>query len=904
MQEREQRRGKNGEPPGGLMSLLDTMLDSALGLVGGQRGSIMLLDGAGRVLRIRHARGLPDDVVRNTKVAPGEGVAGRVLVEGQPVHMQGSREDGLPLDESLIMPLTTGRGVVGTLNLSRKGGREWGDELRDTAISFSRSVSQILEVERVGSERDERINEQDRVLAFSRIFGSTRELSKILELLLSCARELTGCESSFATVFEPSGRKYHSWAGHNLDGGLLEQAIEDLKDCSGHDFFSQAEPEYHEDLDVLPSGHPLRLLADHALARSCMVVPLVFGYRILGRLYLLNVEYPRMHQRTFRLLILLSQEATIAIDQARAMRELQQLAFIDPLTQVYNRTYWVQRFEEELVRSERRSQPLSLLMIDIDHFKVYNDTYGHLVGDEVLKMVSQVIRACLREVDVVGRFGGEEFAVLLPDTDEQGANYVAERIRLMVERLDLGRTGGGVGRLTVSTGLATCHGRKHTVEEVIRRADTALFVSKEGGRNRVSIYSPQGVKPSTSTGDTPPEDTADRERLSSSSEFLFRMADSLGGAREQRPLSSKLGFHILLAGGADGEHLALAGLFDGMGYKTLLSHDGNKALSATRTLSPDLVILDLELEGIQSLELLKRLKERDPLLPVIVITVVDEIQSAVEAIRLGADDYIVKPYGAEEIRQCVEKAFTKRFRLLSGEPAGEARESSIHDELERVSREVRREFVRSARDLRIMQEFNRRSIEHPTRGAVMVDSQLKVVQINRLAAEMLDLDEDRCLGRGIFNAVPILDNPRLSNALTHVEQTGEPVTINDIWLKYAGAESSALHKLSILPARLEEGEHYVMILLENMIDRRILAEEHRRLRMRVAKDIFGRIAQHLQVISGRGELLLHGARPDERSIRQVIEGVREITRILSELGADLPADTAVEDRPETPSGTP
>jgi DNA-binding response OmpR family regulator len=398
-------------------------------------------------------------------------------------------------------------------------------------------------------------------------------------------------------------------------------------------------------------------------------------------------------------------------------------------------------------------------------------------------------------------------------------------------------------------------------------------------------------------GIAPPEapPPGEEERLSSTSDFLFQMADSLGGAREERPLNVQLGYQVLVLGGAPQEHLPLVHLFDSLGYHTLLEQPdtpGAQVLEPLGQSLPDLAVLDLESPpaGLDGLIQLRELKTRDPLLPVIVLTAQEGIERAVEAIRLGADDYLLKPFGAKEIRACVEKAFSKRFRLLRGDRGGAARSSTLNADLSGVSDEVRREFVRSAQELRIMQEFNRRSLEHPTQGALMLDAQRRVLQVNRLACEMLGLDEPAARQRSLFGAAPTLDNPRVANALTHVEQAGEAVDINDFWLKSPGAEASALHKLRFIPVMLETGEALQLLLLENMLDSQLIREEGRRMRMRIAREIHGRIAQHLQVITGRAELSTLGGPPDPASMEQVLLAARRVSQILGELGADLPGE--------------
>lgn len=169
---------------------------------------------------------------------------------------------------------------------------------------------------------------------------------------------------------------------------------------------------------------------------------------------------------------------------------LRELAFKDPLTQLPNRRYLFERIESELGRSRRLDAPLSLLMIDIDRFKAYNDHYGHVAGDECLQRIAAALRAAaLRPSDLVARIGGEEFAALLPDTPAGNARTVGERMRQAVLGLDLPHAPGcGLDRVSVSIGIATVDlGRGEDLRGWINRTDACLYRAKELGRNRVCV---------------------------------------------------------------------------------------------------------------------------------------------------------------------------------------------------------------------------------------------------------------------------------------------------------------------------------------------------------------------------------------------------------------------------------
>lgn len=179
--------------------------------------------------------------------------------------------------------------------------------------------------------------------------------------------------------------------------------------------------------------------------------------------------------------------------QRRSDIELVQRLFegakLDGLTRVMNRATFFESLEQEIAFSARHEVPFCLLMFDIDHFKSVNDTYGHPAGDEVLRQVANQARGLLRLEDTLGRYGGEEFAILLRGTDEQGALHVAERIRVKVAKLSVPLSEGIQIAVTVSLGLSQWR-PDLTGDELLAQADQALYHSKENGRNRSTVFPP------------------------------------------------------------------------------------------------------------------------------------------------------------------------------------------------------------------------------------------------------------------------------------------------------------------------------------------------------------------------------------------------------------------------------
>ncbi len=174
---------------------------------------------------------------------------------------------------------------------------------------------------------------------------------------------------------------------------------------------------------------------------------------------------------------------------------LKEVAIKDDLTGVYNRRLFNDRLQEEVKRAMRYKRPISLLMLDIDGFKEVNDDFGHMVGDVVLEKFARLLKSSCREVDVVARYGGDEFSIILPETDNQGAMLIAERISKKVEKqVFLKKDEGKTINLTISIGVSTCTRVMEETEDILHFADKALSLAKKEGKNSVIEYSPTDLR--------------------------------------------------------------------------------------------------------------------------------------------------------------------------------------------------------------------------------------------------------------------------------------------------------------------------------------------------------------------------------------------------------------------------
>jgi diguanylate cyclase (GGDEF)-like protein len=228
--------------------------------------------------------------------------------------------------------------------------------------------------------------------------------------------------------------------------------------------------------------------------RSGLAVPLSRGEKIIGTIFTQSYQpdaYTPEHQNTLELI---AAPAAVALENAQLYAEVHRLAITDSLTELYNRRHFFSLAQQECERSSRFGHPFSIAMLDIDHFKQINDSYGHLVGDQVLRALANLCQKVVRKVDILGRYGGEEFIILLPETDTAQAFQVAERLREKIYSTPL-RTDVGEFFITTSIGIATpvCSSNitvrpNRRLEDIINQADQALYQAKQSGRNRVSVW--------------------------------------------------------------------------------------------------------------------------------------------------------------------------------------------------------------------------------------------------------------------------------------------------------------------------------------------------------------------------------------------------------------------------------
>jgi diguanylate cyclase (GGDEF)-like protein len=229
---------------------------------------------------------------------------------------------------------------------------------------------------------------------------------------------------------------------------------------------------------------------ENTVTTGSLCVPMIAHGENLGLLLLIknsreaSEDEPRSDSRQ-RLATTAARQIALTIANLNLKNHLMQQAIRDPLTGLFNRRYMEETLEREIFRVMRKDAPLGIIMADLDHFKKFNDTLGHVAGDVLLQTIGNLLRSNIRREDIACRYGGDEFVLILPEAPLEITQQRAEKLRQEVEKLQLDYRGRTLGQVTISLGVAAFPAHGDQVVAILKAADTALYQAKEGGRNRV-----------------------------------------------------------------------------------------------------------------------------------------------------------------------------------------------------------------------------------------------------------------------------------------------------------------------------------------------------------------------------------------------------------------------------------
>jgi diguanylate cyclase (GGDEF)-like protein len=324
------------------------------------------------------------------------------------------------------------------------------------------------------------------ILRLSMLTGLQMQLEATLNLMCDMTAEIAGFDRAVIYFWDENREHVEVRVARGFPHGSKE--MESSPNGNVLNFWAI---KYSRPL-LVTRGHNLEVdaLLDQVGANSALAVPLFASNRVIGSLQLFSYAYDGFSTEDAQLLWILSLVAENLLTREYANEGLLRFAFTDYLTGLRTRGYFEQQLELEIKRAERKRQKFSLLMIDIDHFKQLNDTFGHHIGDQVLRDIASILMKDMREVDTVARYGGEEFVVILPETAATGAAYVAERLRRSVEQAKFfAGSPQSIQHLTISIGIAVFNTDAQFKRDLIEFADAGLYAAKRQGRNRVVCYS-------------------------------------------------------------------------------------------------------------------------------------------------------------------------------------------------------------------------------------------------------------------------------------------------------------------------------------------------------------------------------------------------------------------------------
>jgi diguanylate cyclase (GGDEF)-like protein len=375
-----------------------------------------------------------------------------------------------PLDQLVNAAHALGEGdYTRRVNFTRK------DELGTLGATFDRMADAIA-------------TNTARLTALNRIaveLTSSLSLDRVLQQVMDAGCRLTNTRAAMIAFYEPDLDRFTEWVVRGLSdsfqkniqfrsGGLAEKAFE-----TGSYVLSDDRPKTRYKLS--------QLVRDEGI-KSFICLPLISQNRYLGVMYFYRHDRDHFLPGEINLLSTFAHLAAGAIDNARLYSQTLGQATTDTLTGLPNRRMFDRRLNIEVNRATRYGKTFSLMMVDVDHFKRINDTFGHPAGDAVLKSLPKLLRGELREVDLVARYGGEEFAAILPETDGAGAGKVAERIRRAMANHTFTLPDDETLQLTVSIGVVSFPDCAGDADTLVSRGDQALYVAKHEGRNRVALY--------------------------------------------------------------------------------------------------------------------------------------------------------------------------------------------------------------------------------------------------------------------------------------------------------------------------------------------------------------------------------------------------------------------------------
>jgi len=474
-------------------------------------GVILLDEQAGMLRPHPSYRFFSSEVQDTLDISVEEGISGQVARTGKALRLGNVRrvKEYLDMDDrtvsELCVPIKFKERILGVINAeSTKRDAFTEDDERLLVILAGQIATAIEQIRRAEAERkwlDQLAHSKDLIYALAQITTHIEKAFSMEDIIQNLGKELSKIDLTCIMASYDKERglftvNYSSIAPNLLEiveNGLGSPLIKytfsrdqlNVKDLLHPAVSSNPEDEIQNLFIRLHGQDLLQMLQEIGVGPEIepLRLPLVFEENLLGIIWIWGKSLTKVD---LPIMSIFAKQIGISLERARLFQEVQSLALTDPLTGLQNRRSLFELGRVEFARAHRMNRAFCCMMLDLDHFKQINDTYGHLVGDQVLREFSRRCKTSVREVDLVGRYGGEELIILLPETDRKTALQVAERLRSSIAAAPM-RIEAKEIAMTVSIGVATKDENTLHLETLIARADQAMYIAKHKGRNRVAI---------------------------------------------------------------------------------------------------------------------------------------------------------------------------------------------------------------------------------------------------------------------------------------------------------------------------------------------------------------------------------------------------------------------------------
>jgi diguanylate cyclase (GGDEF)-like protein len=467
--------------------------------LGARTVALLWLDDVHGGLRLKEIASDADEVTERTKLGAA-GIVGAVVRDRQAVIVGATKAGQLPYYEGgayagsafLGVPVLEGMHLRGVLCADRA--QAFDERDRDLLTEACQQVLRTVQSEQVFRAVERSKYEHERFFQAAAMLGRALTLEQVLESAFDAAAMIVDWDAAVIALYDKDEARHRVAATRVQPGGegvLEEAAVKDLEFKDNAGLASMVVKNRH----YLPAGGEPREVTAPVYtkkvkmteARSLLVLPLLAADEPVGTFTLLARAEKRFGKDVREMLTVIATQVAVSIENGQLYKKMETMATTDGLTGLTNHRTFQERFRDLLERAARHGHKAAVLLCDVDHFKKVNDTYGHPIGDEVLRRVARVLQEVARKIDITARYGGEEFVVVLESADVDQARQVGDRMRQEVAKLSI-ESDKGPFSVTMSVGVAAFPHDGGDRAQLIEHADASLYHAKHMGRNRVVTY--------------------------------------------------------------------------------------------------------------------------------------------------------------------------------------------------------------------------------------------------------------------------------------------------------------------------------------------------------------------------------------------------------------------------------